>query len=218
MDYNSQIKRTLISFFHFLSVALWFLYLYLNLWDFAATARKYVLYFPKFIVPLFSFFLYSIVLVLLPVVIIYSPRHSRSKDKLFRGVSNVIAAILVIGTIGDLIIYKCFINYVFEEGHAIFCNLVVYMPNLIGTLCCVIMAVAYVLLGRYLTKNRLIAYLLYLLICLLEVTPLIYMSFTDTLRIALIKKAAFILPHQLCILVSLTLAFPSELLWVERIK
>ena len=38
------------------------------------------------------------------------------------------------------------------------------------------------------------------------------------LVIFLIKKAAFILPHQLSLLISLTLAFTSDMLWTDRIK
>ena len=219
MDYNSHIKRTLISFFQFMSVAFWFLYLYFILWDFAAAARAFVKSYPQFIIPLMTYFLYSVSLVFLPTAIIYTPRRStQSKDKLFRLVTSIIAAILIIGSIGDLFIFNFFINYVFQEGHAIFCNLVVYIPNLLGTLSCLIMALAYILFGRYLTKNRLIAFLLYLLIFIIELIPLVYMHFNNTLRIALIKKAALIFPHQICLLISLTLAFPSELLWTDRIK
>ena len=164
MDYNSHIKRTLISFFQFMSVAFWFLFIYLILWDFTEAARVYVTVYPQFTVPLFSYFLYSVSLIFLPVSIIYTPRRSnKSKRTLFKVVTSVIAVIILIGAIGDLFVYNFFINYTFREGHAIFCNLVAYLPNLAGTVCCIVMAAAYILFGRYMTKNRLIAYLLYLI-------------------------------------------------------
>ena len=220
MDYNSHVKRTLISFFQFSAIALWFVYLWFSLFSFAEAVGKYIKSASFYMsIPLIVFFIYSIALVFLPVVIIYLPRRSRhSKARLFKLVTYSIAAILIVGTIADLWIYKFFIGYEFKQGDPIFCNLIVYLHNIYGSICCIVMALAYVLFGKYLTKNRLIAYLLYLLIFLLEVAPLTFAYYNNTLYEALIKKAALILPHQLSLLISLTLAFPSEILWTERIK
>ena len=220
MDYNSHIKRTLISFFQFMSLALWFVYLWFNLFSFADAVGKYIkaASFYKSI-PLIVFFAYSIALVFLPVVIIYMPRRSRhSKTRLFKLVTYTIAAILLIGAISDLWLYKFFIGYEFQQGDPIFCNLITYLRNIWGSVCCIVMAIAYVLFGKYLTKNRLIAYLLYMLILLLELVPLVLTHYNGTLYQALMEKAALILPHQISLFISLTLAFPSEILWTERIK
>lgn len=215
MDYTTHIKRTLSSFFQFLAVAMWFLYLYFKLWDFAKAAimLRYIN------VQTVSFILYSFILILLPASIIYTPRHS--KDKLFRFIGFSMAVVLVVGAVGDLITYNFFSGYTFREGDAVFCNIVVSVPNLCGTFCCFILAAAYALFGVYMTKNRLLAYLLYLTIFLIGlISPFMYayVSWGGFPRQTWVEKSAFIIPHQLCMFLSFTMLVGSDLLWREHIR
>ena len=215
MNYSTQIKRNLISFFICASIAIWFLYLYLQLWDFikAAISLKYVN------VQTVSFSVYSFLLVFLPSAIIYSPRQS--KNNLFKTVCFCISATLLIGTIGDVITYNFFKDYSFLEGDAIFCNIVVSIPNMYGVLCCLILSFAYALFGLCLTKNRVASFFLYLLIFLIIAVPPFLYSFNTWggfPRQTWVEKAAFIIPHQACLLLSLLLANTSEFIWKEHIR
>ena len=215
MDYTTHAKRTLVSFFNFLCLALWFLYLYFKLWDFATAAisLKYIN------IQTVSFVIYSFLLVLLPVTIIYSPK--RSKKNLFKIVCFAISASLLAGSVGDVITYNFFKGYNFLEGDAIFCNIVVSIPNMYGVLCCLVLSALYAILGLYLTENRFLSVFLYLLIFLIiSVPPFIY-SFSmwgGFPRQTWVEKAAFIIAHQACLFLSLLIASTSEFVWSERIR
>ena len=215
MDYTTYIRRSLISFLTCASIAIWFLYLYFELWDFirAAISLKYVN------IQTVSFSIYSFFLVLLPSAIVYSPRHS--KKNLFKAICFGISASLLLGTIGDIITYNFFKDYTFLEGDAIFCNIVVSIPNMYGVLCCLILSFAYALFGIYLTENRIASFFLYLLIFLIIATPPFIYSFSTWggfPRQTWVQKAAFIIPYHACLLLSLLLASTSKFIWREHIR
>ena len=215
MDYTTNIRRTLVSFFHFFAVATWALFIYYKVWDFvkAAIALKYVN------VQIISYTIYSFLLVLFPISFIYKSR--KSKRKHFSRIGYLIAAIIAIGATGDLITYHFFINYTFVEGDAIFCNILLSVPNLYGVLLCYLLAAAYVMFGTKLTNHRYTAVFFYFLIFIIGIVPAFvysYMSWGGYPRATWIEKAAFIMPHQLAILLSFLIGISSDLIWKERIR
>lgn len=213
MDYGFQIRRGLISVFYFSAVAMWFLFLYFKLWEFinAAIQLNY------FTVQTVSFMVYSAFLLLLPSAFVFSPPYS--KKNLFLTICYGFSLVLAIGAIGDMITYKLFIDYFFMETDAIFCNIIFGIPNMYGVLLCFILSAAYALFGFYLQKNKYIACAMYFLIFILSFVPSFVYSYyvwNGFPRLTWIEKAAFIVPQQTCILLSLILSATSDVLWGER--
>lgn len=213
MDYSTNIRRTLASFLLFVSVALWFLYLYFKLWSFikAAIAMNYLN------VQTVSFIVYSFALILFPSAIIYSPNHS--KKNLFRFVCLLLSSSLLVGVVGDMITYNFFIDYTFMEGDAIFSNIVISIPNMYGVLCCLIIALAYAIIGFNIKERRILSTLMYALIVLMVIIPPFlysFISWNGYPRQTWVEKAAFIVPHQICLLFSIILSCSSELIWDEN--
>ena len=215
MEYSSNIRRGLIGFFRFFSVAVWFLYIYFKLWDFvkAAIALQYVN------VQTVCFSLYSVLIVLIPAAILYLPKFS--KRKLFMAISFAIALTLFIGATGDLFTYSFFIDYEFMEGDAIFCNIILSIPNIYGVLLCYLLAGLYVLFGINIIDHRYRTFFIYLFIFIIGYAPAYiysYLAWGGYPRQTWIEKAAFLIPHQLSMLICFALSFTSQFLWEERIR
>ena len=215
MDYTAYLIRrfkfiTLLS-----SVIIWALYAYYKLSEFieAAISLKYIN------VQTVSCVLYSILLVLLPAAAIFLSRSVRKKILMW--VCFCLAAVIMVGAIGDLFTYKLFRSYTFFAGDANFCNILLGIPNLYGTICCILISLLYLFLGIHIMKNRGIACLLYLLIFLIgAAAPFIYSynSWGGFPRHSWLLKAAFIIPHQACVLLALVFAFISKLLRTQLMK
>ncbi len=210
MNYTTYLIRKLTSISLFSSIGIWILYVYFKLYEFieATVLLRYIK------VQNISFILYSILLVLLPAATIYSP--TRSRKKLFKRICFCLSAVILIGAIGDLVTYKFFINYTFFKGDAIFCNIVLGIPNIYGTICCLLLSLAYFLLGIYITENRFVSFILYLFIFLIgAIPPFVYSLNTwgGYPRQVWLEKAAFIIPHQACLLFALFMTLISSLLW-----
>ena len=213
MDFGTYHIRRLVFFLHFLSVAAWFFYLYSKLWEFITAA----VLLKNINVQTISFIIYSFLLVLLPAALIYSPKHS--KKNLFMVISFALSAVILVGAVGDLITYNFFSDYTFVVGDAIFCNILIGIPNIYGTVCCLLLSLAYFFFGIYITENRLAACLLYLFIVLIGVIPAIIYSFNawgGYPRRSWIEKMAFIAPHQASLLISFSLSSISLPLWEEH--
>lgn len=216
MDFRTRHIRNLVCCLHFLSVALWFFYLYFKLWEFISAAA--LLHFAN--VQIICFILYSFLLVLFPAAIIYSPKY-KSKKKIFMSICFSLSAVILVGAIADLFTYGFFHRYTFTLGDAVFCNILIGVPNLYGTICCILLSTAYLLFGKYFTEKKLISCLLYLFIILIGVVPAFIFSFNTWgtfPRPTWIEKAAFIGPHQACLLLSFILSATSDVIWDEFIR
>ena len=165
------------------------------------------------------YMIYALLLILLPVTLL---SHSMriSKTRLLRAIFFCFAATILIGSVGDLITYRFFIGYNFSEGDAVFVNILWNMPNLLGVLFSLIIAVLYIALGIQIRYKRRVSYILYLVIFLLSaLAPFLYTYIATGYlpRETWIKKAAFIIPEQLLILISLSICVTSRELWVKHI-
>jgi hypothetical protein len=215
MDYTSHLIRKFKYVTLFASVAIWVLYVYFKLSEFieAALSLKYIT------VQTVSFVLYSVLLVFLPATAIFLPRFLRKS--FLKWVCFCLSAVVMVGAIGDLFTYNFFRDYTFFRGDAIFCNILLGIPNLYGTICCILISLLYLFLGIHIMKNRGIACLLYLLIFLIgAAAPFIYSytSWGGFPRHSWLLKAAFIIPHQACVLLALVFAFISKLLRTQLMK
>lgn len=216
MDFFTYHMRKLVSFFHFLSIAIWFLFLYFKLWVFinAAVVLK------TLNIQTVSFIVYSFLLVLFPATLIYSPKRG-SKKKIFNFIFYFISIVILAGAIGDLFTYNLFRDYTYTVGDAVFCNILLGVPNIYGTICCLILSLAYFIFGKYLTENKTTACLAYLSVILIGITPALIYSFSSWggfSRSAWVEKAAFIAAHQICLFISFLIASTSSRLWREHIK
>lgn len=214
MNFSTLIRRIFMDFFKFLAIAIWFFFLYYKLWPFVNAAIKlHQINFQSI-----SYMGYTLFLLFLPIALLWSPPFN--KLTLLRFICNVTAFFLLLGTIADFFVFHPFLSYTFKEGDMIFCNIISGIPGYLGSISCILMAVAYFFFGMEIAHNRAIAYLLFILILALNVAPAFLYSYYLTgfmPRDTWIEKAAFIVPQQLFIVISLSFSVGSKDLWMKNI-
>lgn len=166
-----------------------------------------------------SYVIYALLFLLFPVILLIHPVKF-DKGELLRKLFYAFAAIILAGTVSDLIAFKGFAGYKFSEGDMVFVNILWNMPSIWGALFSVVIAALYVLLGKWVRRRRKITYALYISIIVVSaVTPFLYTYLTSGYlpRTAWMQKASFNILEQLLILVSLSVCVTSRSLWKKHI-
>ena len=211
MVFEEMLKRLLIDLFELCAIIICLLFLYTQMLPFvnAAIALDYING------QTISYTLYSLLLLILPATMLFGFPYILKAHAL-RIIFYSIAAIIVIGTVSDLIMYKFFIGYTFAEGNTVFVNIMWNMPNIWGALFSFVIAALYVLLGKWIKRARRLPYLIFICIFVLSAAlPFLitYFSSASLPRASWLQKALFIIPEQFLILLSLTVCSSSRQLW-----
>ena len=212
------IKKIAVNFFKFLSIAIWVPFVFLAIWPFINSAiTKNCIGFPTV-----GFVLYALILLLLAICLTWSPMYFIDKAKLIQGLCYAMSALLIIEIIADLVTYKAFIGYEFVDGDPIFVNIITNSPGWPGVIMCFALAVLYFFFGKLLlTDRKWPAFVMYLLIFFMTgIMPIIY-SIPMThimLRVAWLKKALFIIPHQFFVLIALIVSMADDDLWATNLQ
>ena len=214
--FSLTIRRLAVNFFKFLSIIIWVPFFFITVWPFIRAAIK--LNYINF--QTVGYIIYTVLLLLLAIALYLSPRIV-NKWVLIHGICYAMAAIIVITAIADLISYKAFIGYRFNDSDAIFVNLVMNSPDWIGVVGCVVLAALYVFFaGALYSERKWLALLVFILIFIVDgIFPIIYSTQVLGIapRSAWLKKALFILPQQFFIITSLGISATSWDLWSTNI-
>lgn len=215
MYFVEVVKRLIIDIFFFAALVINLFFMYFQMSSFVRAAVSLNM----LNVQIISYTLYAVLLLVLPVLLLSVPQRF-SKRHALKGIFYAFAAVLIIGTCGDLIAYGGFVGYQFSEGDAVFVNLMWNMPNIFGVLCSAVMAVLYIVLGNKIARVRRGAYVMFLLIAVFTIViPFAYSLIIggSMPRQTWLEKSAFIIPEFICLLTSFSVAVSSRKLWTQHI-
>lgn len=166
-----------------------------------------------------SYLLYSFVLILLPIALLYCFKRLQ-KASVLRWIFYAHAAVIFLGTYYDIRKYNWFIDYTFLEGDAIFVNLLWNMPNALGIVMSITIGALYIVLGKLIKKKRRLSYITYFTITLLSHLPPIIYSFATIgtwPRETYLQKSIYVMAIQILILIAFSIAATSRSLWSKHI-
>lgn len=215
MIFEQMIKRLATDAFMFfaLLVNLYFLYSQMFSFVYAAIILGYVNG------QTVSFTIYTLLLFCLPLVLLLS-RVRPSKPQILRILFYCFAAVIMAGTICDLVTYNFFNDYSFKEGDTVFVNIMWNMPDLWGALFSLVISVLYFNLGIWIKRRRTISLWIYLSIFILTcIVPFLYTFLASgTLpRITWMQKALFLSIEQFLILLGFSVCASSRTLWAKHL-
>lgn len=214
MQFSNLVKRLLIDIFEFLAATACVLFLYNEIIPFAEAALEL-----KMLNGATAFYIiYALFLFLLPIVMLsYSGKFQ--KPKLMRTLFYSFGAVIILGTIYDLITYRAFIGYTFNEGDPVFVNIMWNAPNFFGVFLSIVSSVLFFTLGKYITQKRRISYALFVAIVFVAIiVPFIYTFITagSLPRSSWLDKAVYIVPEYLFLFVSFSICASSRELWMNH--
>ncbi len=215
MFFRQMIKGVTIISFEILAAVLNLVFIFSKIITFTRSAVELGYINTRFL----AYILFVLALQALPIILMTNHRKFRKRTAL-RAVFYTLSAALFIGTLCDLVVFKGFLNYSFQEGDFIFINIFWNMPHIGGAIFSILISILYFLLGIWIKRRRKVAYILYVAIFILSaVVPFISTSLVPVtvLRIAFLEKAIFILTEQLLLLVSLSICVSSRDTWVSYI-
>lgn len=214
MQFSSLIKRLLIDVFEFLAAAVCVMFLFNQIIPFVEAA---------FALKMLNgatgcYIIYSFLLLLLPLAMLsYSGKFN--KTALLSILLYTFGAVIILGTLYDLIAYHAFIGYTFNEGDPVFVNIMWNIPNLLGVLLSFIVSALFFILGNRIKYKRRISYLLFIAIIFCAIIiPIIYTYFlTGSLpRSSWLEKSVYIIPEYIFLLVSFSICASSRDLWIKH--
>lgn len=213
--FYQMVKRVSIDILEFLALVMGILFYYFKMNSFvrAAISLGYVNG------QTVSYLLFSILLIALPIILL-SSFATLNKGSLLRYLFYGFGIIIIFGTICDIITYKGFYNYIYMEGDTIFTKLMWNMPNMLGVVCSVAVAMLYFALGKQIKRKRRVSYALYIAIFILSHFPAILYSLVTTGAFpqdTYLQKSLYVIAIQLLILGAFTLAASSRTLWKGHI-
>lgn len=213
--FYQMVKRVAIDVCEFMALLLGLLFFYFKMYSFvhAAVMLGYVNG------QTISYMIYAILLVLLPIVLLVCFRRL-NKASILRLMFYAFAAVILVGTVFDVITYNWFNDYMFIEGDAIFVNLLWNMPNMYGVVHSVIMAILYIALGKQIKRKRRLSLILLIVIFILSnIPPVIYAFVTSGTwpRETYLQKSIYVLAIQIFLLAAFSIAATSRSLWKQHI-
>lgn len=215
MFFRQMVKGVTIISFEVLAAVLNLIFISTKVITFARSAAKFGYINTRF----FAYIVFVLALQALPVILLLNHRNL-PKGKALRTVFYTLAAALFVGTLCDIIVFKGFLGYTFQEGDFVFINVFWNMPHIGGAIFSLLISALYFLLGLWIKRRRKVAYILYVAIFILSAAvPFISTMLVPgtVLRIAFLEKAVFILTEQLLLLVSLSICVSSRDTWVSYI-
>ena len=163
--------------------------------------------------------LFALLLVILPSILLI--RFKRyNKAKVLRYIFYAYAAVIIGGTVCDMISYDCFINYTFKEGDAIFVNLMWNMTSFKGVVMSAVVAGLYIILGKQIKRSRTKSFALYIMVFIMSHLPAYVHSFALTgaiPRSTFLQKSLYVIAIQLLILAAFSVAATSRSVWSKQI-
>ncbi len=166
-----------------------------------------------------SYIVYALLCILLPLRLLAANKHSGKRRQL-KYICFAFGAIILFGTVCDLVTFKFFSEYSFVEGDMIFINILWNMPNLFGAVLSIVIAALYFFLGKCITKVRRMSFIIYTAIFILSVClPFIYtyVASGSLPRMTYLEKALFLVPESIFLLIAFSISVTSRELWKEHI-
>lgn len=215
MTFNNLVKRLTIDIFMFLALLLSLVFFWYQMIPFIKAA----ILLDAVNMQTVSYLAYSILLICMPLFFLLVQR-TIEKGLLLRYMFYGFSAVILLGTISDIIKYHGFINYNFMEGDAVFINMIFNMPNLFGVLASILLAILYFQLGKSIRRNRKKSLMLFMAIFSVSFILPFLVSFILTglmPRATWLEKAAYIISEHILLLVSLCICATSRTLWKKHI-
>lgn len=213
--FYTTVKRVAIDICEFMALAMGILFFWVKMIPFINSAILLNYINGQTI----SYLVFALLLIALPIILLYVFKKA-NKGVILRRLFYVYAAVILCGTVFDLISYKFFIGYEFMEGDAIFVNMMWNMPNIGGVIMSIIVATLYILLGKQIKRTRRLSYILYIITFLTSHIPTFIYTFIATgglPRDTYLQKSLYVIAIQLLILGALTLAATSRSLWKSHV-
>lgn len=213
--YVHMVKMVTIDLLEFVAIILGSLFYYYKMSPFvnAAIALGYVNG------QTVTYAIFAILLVLLPIVLLFHFKRL-NKGSVLRYIFYSYAAVIIWGTVCDIMTYNRFVGYVFKEGDAIFVNLMWNMPNNIGVFMSIIVATLYIFLGKQIKRSRTKSCILYTAVFIMSHLPAYVYSIVSTgvwPRSTYMQKSLYVIAIQLLILVAFLIAATSRTVWRKHI-
>ena len=213
--YTQMVKMVFIDLFEFMSVIVGILFYYFKMTPFvsAAITLGYVNG------QTLSYALFALLLIALPAVLLFQFKYA-NKGAVLRYIFYSFAAVIMLGTISDIIKYNGFINYTYIEGDAVFVNLMWNIPNMFGVIISIIISALYFFLGKQIKRSRTNSYILYVAVFIMSHAPAFLYSLMSTgslPRNAFLQKDLYVMLAQLLLFISLSIAATSRSIWQKQI-